>query len=182
KILATAGGAYLKIEGGNIELHAPGPVNFQSSMKNWTDPASASGSGVSFPKAGKLVFPDATTSPLKRTMRFSLGALPGVMQNHAGEPYTLYADGAQLLKGQTDEQGSVMWEHKEGTKQYTVELVTGQKWEIDVIDQLETEGQRLANQGYRGYKSEAAQPAENAPGSEDAFRRWVFSGKSGGQS
>jgi type VI secretion system secreted protein VgrG len=40
KILATAKGAYLKLEGGNIELHAPGKVEFKASMKNWTGPKS----------------------------------------------------------------------------------------------------------------------------------------------
>jgi type VI secretion system secreted protein VgrG len=39
-ILATAQGAYLKLEGGNIELHAPGNVVFRAAMKNWTGPRS----------------------------------------------------------------------------------------------------------------------------------------------
>ena len=42
KILATAQSAYLKIEGGNIELHAPGRVEFKASMKKWTGPKSGS--------------------------------------------------------------------------------------------------------------------------------------------
>jgi type VI secretion system secreted protein VgrG len=41
KILATAQGAYLKIEGGDIELHAPGKVEFKASQKNWTGPKGA---------------------------------------------------------------------------------------------------------------------------------------------
>lgn len=39
-ILATAQGAYLKIEGGNIQVHAPGKVEFKGSQKNLTGPAS----------------------------------------------------------------------------------------------------------------------------------------------
>ena len=42
KILATAQGAYLKIEGGNIELHAPKKVEFKASKKDWTGPKSGS--------------------------------------------------------------------------------------------------------------------------------------------
>jgi len=38
KILATAQGAYLKIEGGNIEVHAPKKVEFKASKKNWMGP------------------------------------------------------------------------------------------------------------------------------------------------
>ena len=48
KIIATAQGAYLKIEGGNIELHAPGKVLFKASKKEWTGPASASVEGAEF--------------------------------------------------------------------------------------------------------------------------------------
>ena len=48
-LLATAGGAYLKLEGGNIELHAPGPVKLKASMKNLTGPAMATPEGLKFP-------------------------------------------------------------------------------------------------------------------------------------
>jgi type VI secretion system secreted protein VgrG len=44
KILATAQGAYLKIEGGNIELHAPNKVEFKASKKDWTGAKSSSSS------------------------------------------------------------------------------------------------------------------------------------------
>ncbi|NMF91613.1 DUF2345 domain-containing protein, partial [Aromatoleum petrolei] len=39
-ILATAQGAYLRIEGGNIQLHAPGAVKLKASQKVLTGPAS----------------------------------------------------------------------------------------------------------------------------------------------
>lgn len=55
KILATAQGAYLKIEGGNIELHAPKRVDFRASKKNWTGPKSASPATVSFPRSELLI-------------------------------------------------------------------------------------------------------------------------------
>ena len=51
KILATAQGAYLKIEGGNIELHAPGKVEFKASKKDWTGPKMASVPGAEFPQS-----------------------------------------------------------------------------------------------------------------------------------
>jgi type VI secretion system secreted protein VgrG len=35
-ILLTAQGAYIKMSGGNIEVHAPGKVDFKASMKSWT--------------------------------------------------------------------------------------------------------------------------------------------------
>jgi uncharacterized protein (DUF2345 family) len=41
-VLLTAGGAYIKMSGGNIEVHAPGMVDFKASMKSWTGPKSDS--------------------------------------------------------------------------------------------------------------------------------------------
>ncbi len=41
-LLATAQGAYIKLEGGNIEVHAPGEVKFKASQKNFTGPKGSS--------------------------------------------------------------------------------------------------------------------------------------------
>jgi uncharacterized protein involved in type VI secretion and phage assembly len=41
-LLLTAQGAYIKLEGGNIEIHAPGNVGFKASMKELTGPLSVS--------------------------------------------------------------------------------------------------------------------------------------------
>jgi type VI secretion system secreted protein VgrG len=46
-VLLTAQGAYLKLEGGNIMLHAPGKVEFKASMKELAGPANGS---VQLPK------------------------------------------------------------------------------------------------------------------------------------
>lgn len=54
-LLATAQGAYLKIEGGNIEVHAPGKVLFKASKKVWTGPGSASPETVNFPKSELVI-------------------------------------------------------------------------------------------------------------------------------
>src|SRR5574343_1230016 len=55
KILATAQGAYLKIEGGNIELHAPGKVELKASQKNLTGPKSAVPETVNFPRSDLVI-------------------------------------------------------------------------------------------------------------------------------
>ncbi|MCB1901135.1 MAG: type VI secretion system tip protein VgrG [Rhodocyclaceae bacterium] len=52
-LLATAKGASLRIEGGNISLHAPGPVRLKASMKNLTGPKSSSTSAA-LPEAGDV--------------------------------------------------------------------------------------------------------------------------------
>ncbi|WP_407351812.1 type VI secretion system Vgr family protein [Luteimonas sp. R10] len=50
-VLLTATGAYLKLEGGDIELGSPGAIEFKASKKEWTGPASASGN-AQVPTAG----------------------------------------------------------------------------------------------------------------------------------
>ncbi|MFT4247073.1 MAG: DUF2345 domain-containing protein, partial [Pseudomonas sp.] len=50
-LLATAAGAYLKLEGGNIELGAPGSVEFKGSQRVWTGPQAASIETPSLPKS-----------------------------------------------------------------------------------------------------------------------------------
>ncbi|MCO7400823.1 DUF2345 domain-containing protein, partial [Stenotrophomonas maltophilia] len=42
-LLATAAGAYIRIEGDNIELGAPGKVEFKASQREWLGPASVVG-------------------------------------------------------------------------------------------------------------------------------------------
>ncbi|SIR66867.1 type VI secretion system secreted protein VgrG, partial [Aromatoleum tolulyticum] len=54
-ILATAQGAYLRIEGGNIQLHAPGKVAFKANLKNWTGPASTVPQTVNFPRSDLVI-------------------------------------------------------------------------------------------------------------------------------
>src|SRR5690606_27058935 len=66
--LATAGGASLTIEDGNIVIACPGTIKVHAGSKVFVGPAK-----IGYPL---LEFPDATTSPLKRRMRFALSALP----------------------------------------------------------------------------------------------------------
>ena len=52
-VLLTAQGAYIKMEGGNIEVHAPGMVAFKASLKSFTSGQSDSNS-LSLAKASTL--------------------------------------------------------------------------------------------------------------------------------
>ncbi|QID17457.1 type VI secretion system tip protein VgrG [Nitrogeniibacter mangrovi] len=102
-ILATAQGAYLKIEGGNIQLHAPGAVRLKASQKNLTGPASASPAGLSFPKGGDPAIADCARQVFDE--KFC------VKHEATGEPlryfnYRIEDDSGQVLaRGMTDEAG-----------------------------------------------------------------------------
>ncbi len=52
KVLATAAGAYMRIEGGGIQLHAPGKVELKAGVHNWVGPQS--GAGPAQPPQGDL--------------------------------------------------------------------------------------------------------------------------------
>jgi len=93
-LLATAQGAYLKIEGGKIELHAPGAVAFKASQKNLTGPASASAEGLTVP-AAKDLYDEQFVIRDEQTQ-----------QAIAGAPYRIEdATGKVLFQGIADEKG-----------------------------------------------------------------------------
>ncbi|WP_284337753.1 DUF2345 domain-containing protein, partial [Comamonas sp. NoAH] len=41
-LLLTAGGGYIRLEGGNIQIHAPGAVTFKAGSHNFVGPGSSS--------------------------------------------------------------------------------------------------------------------------------------------
>jgi uncharacterized protein (DUF2345 family) len=49
-VMLTAGGAYIKISGGSIEIHAPGKVEFKAAMKDLSGPTSMSHALTKLPK------------------------------------------------------------------------------------------------------------------------------------
>jgi type VI secretion system secreted protein VgrG len=53
-VLLTAQGAYLKLEGGNIMIHAPGKVEFKATMKELAGPADGSAAMPALPKAKNI--------------------------------------------------------------------------------------------------------------------------------
>ncbi|HVK93879.1 MAG TPA: type VI secretion system tip protein TssI/VgrG [Noviherbaspirillum sp.] len=61
-ILLTAGGAYVKIGGGNIEIHAPGKVEFRAAMKELGGPASLNPALAALPKGELAECPSAQAS------------------------------------------------------------------------------------------------------------------------
>ncbi|QNA90909.1 type VI secretion system tip protein VgrG [Massilia sp. Dwa41.01b] len=83
-LLLTAQGACLKLEGGNIMLHAPGKVEFKASKKELTGPADGSVSKPSLPKAKEIyneafvVLDEETKQPLAH-VRHRLESASGVM-------------------------------------------------------------------------------------------------------
>lgn len=82
-VLLTAQGAYLKLEGGNIMLHAPGKVEFKATSKEIAGPANGSVSMPSLPKAKQIyneafvIVNEETNAPLAH-VRYQLESESGV--------------------------------------------------------------------------------------------------------
>ncbi|BBB24993.1 type VI secretion system Vgr family protein [Amphritea japonica] len=95
----------------------------------------------------------------KDEVRFKIAPVPGA-KGYANEPYKLYRDGGLIAEGLTDEKGYIKAPHVEGTGKYSVELISGHRFDIDVIEKY-SEGvqgklERIANQGYRTEKGDNA--------------------------
>jgi type VI secretion system secreted protein VgrG len=94
-VLLTAQGAYIKLEGGNIEVHAPGKVDFKASKKQLLGPISVSSpdlamkvSELSLKRDLELEYVDADGNALKDepiTMRFSGGKEKSVVLDDKGK-------------------------------------------------------------------------------------------------
>jgi type VI secretion system secreted protein VgrG len=92
-VLFTAGGAYVKISGGNIEIHAPGKVEFRAAMKDLNGGTSMTPELVELPKS-KALYDEQFV----------------VKDEHSGEPlahtaYRLVTDDGDTFHGVTDAQG-----------------------------------------------------------------------------
>ena len=83
-ILMTAQGAYLKLEGGNIMLHAPGKVDFKATKKELAGPADGSVSKPDLPKAKEIyneafvILDEETKQPMAH-VRYRLESGSGVV-------------------------------------------------------------------------------------------------------
>jgi len=83
-VLVTAQGAYLKLEGGNIMLHAPGKVDFKATKKELTGPADGSISKPDLPKAKEIyneafvILDEETKQPMAH-VRYRLESASGVV-------------------------------------------------------------------------------------------------------
>ncbi|WP_322048149.1 type VI secretion system Vgr family protein [Paraburkholderia sp. J67] len=144
EILWTSGGAYIRIKDGNIEIHAPGTIDFK---------------GASFPFSGPTRM-DVTNPAFKDmpTRRLALNTMASPSATNVvpiGMPYKLYADGALVKQGVFDRTGQLPIDHQVTTQKYTLELANGDKHEIPVPgDYRDAANGTLANQGFQFHQGQ----------------------------
>jgi type VI secretion system secreted protein VgrG len=92
-VMMTAQGAYLKLEGGNIQIHGPGKIDFKASMKELTGPQDGSAGAPTLPKA-KDIFNEAFVVKNEKTGEIM-----------ANVPYRMESAGGVVIEGITDAMG-----------------------------------------------------------------------------
>ena len=92
-VLLTAKGAYIKMSGGNIEVHAPGKVDFKASMKSWTGAKSDSPNLINLPK------PENLKNSIELLFHYDdLQAVPGA-------PYKVTFEDGTVREGKLNDKG-----------------------------------------------------------------------------
>ncbi|KAA5835439.1 type VI secretion system tip protein VgrG [Pseudomonas chlororaphis] len=179
ELTIKAGGSFIKLDAGGVTV--VGPV---VKINAGGAPGSGTGIGIKIPglpgaadadKAGSLM-EEALANPAKETVPGQLciriSPLPN-MPGYPDEPYQLYADGALIDKGFSDEKGNVLFQHIPGTRNYSVETVNGHRFNLDMSEtsseQTRQRSERLGREGYRDFPGAAA--SLEALSSSEAFRQ-----------
>ncbi|WIE50470.1 type VI secretion system tip protein VgrG [Pseudomonas sp. GM17] len=179
ELTIKAGGSFIKLDAGGVTVVGPVvKINAGGSA------GSGTGIGIKIPglpgaadadKAGSLM-EEALANPAKETVPGQLciriSPLPN-MPGYPDEPYQLYADGALIDKGFSDEKGNVLFQHIPGTRNYSVETVNGHRFNLDMsetsTEQTRQRSERLGREGYRDFPGAAA--SLEALSSSEAFRQ-----------
>jgi type VI secretion system secreted protein VgrG len=146
-MLFTCAGAYIKLEGGNIDVHAPGVIDVKGADYDFSGPTSLTPDHPAFP-----------TSTFEYPLIFKIArtAYDGA-STWKGMPYKLFADGALVKEGVLDDEGNLSVNHNPTTQKYKVELANGATFNIPVVNDFRNTSQGPASSaGYRKYESGAA--------------------------
>jgi type VI secretion system secreted protein VgrG len=146
EILMTAGGAYIRIKDGKIELHAPGKISIKGGSHDWSGPDKMTAQHPAFPQGMP-----------KQKIKLNLQQTPGTNDaSMAGMPYTLFADGAEVKKDVMDSTGQLLVDHEIVTQHYKLVFANGETYQIPVPSEYRhAEQANLANQGLQHHQPES---------------------------
>lgn len=146
EILLTSGGAYIRIKGGNIEIHAPGSVDVKGVKKTFSGPAQLNRDNPAWP-----------TASLRQALTLMAGQSSAAgYQPWAGMPYKVFADGAPAGTGVMDTSGQIAVDHHVTTSRYRIELANGVKYDVPVAGDYadNPDNAERANQGFQRHSSQ----------------------------
>lgn len=93
-VLLTAQGACIKMSGGNIEVHAPGKVDFLASMKSWTGA-----------KSDHIAPLSLSNGPLRIQNWIEINHRDPDGAPMVGQAYKIFFEGGAILKGKLNDKG-----------------------------------------------------------------------------
>ncbi|NYU08283.1 type IV secretion protein Rhs [Enterobacteriaceae bacterium CCUG 67584] len=162
KIIINAGGSYLTLDPYKIECGTKGDFEVKAADFMYSGPASMKADHPDYP---------SLQANVRQSLKLSVAQAPNVSGNSwTGMPYTLYADGAELMKGVLDESGQITIDHQVVTKKYTLKMENGVSYQIPIVEAYSNPEQgALANRGFHHHISQTDADI-NAPASHTEHR------------
>lgn len=137
------------------------PMTKQYGVPSTTSPVAKVNAGVSTLLSNLLQPAQAQENPPEtiKKLKFIVRPMPN-LAGYREVPYTLYADENTLQKGLTDQEGAIYFDHIPSIKKYQVELLSGQRYSINLKEDTTeiTQSDQLGLWGYNGF-SHTEQPA-----------------------
>ena len=137
-VMLTAQGAYLKLQGGNIEVHGPGKMEFKASMKEFVGPKSSVVEPLHLPIASELHL-NATNEP--HSLRFAtLGADEFLATSGwAGKQFSISdIEGHVYASGIVPDDGRLPRVQTEGPRQLVLRLGNPDEMKLMPVPATET--------------------------------------------
>jgi uncharacterized protein (DUF2345 family) len=127
-VLLTAQGAYMRLSGGDIEVHGPGTIEFKASMKEWTGPQSSALTLPALPKGQAIV--DAQEEPVF-SQQIVAPEVHGLTPEYAGMPYQIWQRDKPVCvaSGTLDENGNSARVFTSSKEDLTI-IIGEPTWEI----------------------------------------------------
>lgn len=138
ELLISCGGAYIKFAGGQIELGSAQPIKVKAGLN------------VEASNTIDIQMPSWPKTLLDKSLKIKTTQSPHSDDPYVGMPFTLYADGAEVKNGITDETGFIRVEHKEETKEYKLVYASGDEITMNMVEEFEEKGSlsELSNRGF----------------------------------
>jgi type VI secretion system secreted protein VgrG len=162
KIVLNAGGSYITLDPYKIELGTNGDCNIRAADFAYSEPANMDASHPEYP---------ALQENVKQSLRLHIPQAPNAPEiSWAGMPYSLFADGSLVKSGVLDKSGQLPIDHQVVTREYTLEMANGVRYQIPVVDAYTNPEQgKLANLGFHHHPSMASSDI-NTPDTHTAHR------------
>ncbi|WP_143085958.1 DUF2345 domain-containing protein, partial [Formivibrio citricus] len=147
EILLASGGGYIRLRGGDIEVHCPGKISIKGAAHI-----------IDGPERMNVGHPDFPQGSMKTPLTVQLDQSPlGLQLGWARMPYQLFADGALVQQGVLDQSAQLQIAHEVVTQQYLLKLANGVEYQIPVAtDYTNPEQGELANKGFHKHLAGAA--------------------------